>query len=145
MNLSPDSRVWVYKSSRRLTTEEQQFIQQELDTFISRWAAHGNQLFGKGAVREDWFVVLAVDEAKGAASGCSIDTSVQFMKALGEELNVNFFDRMKVLIKEGDHKSEIHFSELGNHPDAKVYHPMVRTLHALQNNWLVPVRSSGLI
>lgn len=141
-NLSPSSKVWVYKSNRELTASEQSFIKEELGIFIPQWASHGNQLFGGAEVVENWFVVLAVDETQSMASGCSIDTSVQFMKAVGKELNINFFDRMQVLIDNGGEKEEIHFSEIGNHPDAKIYNPLISSLEEFNSSWLIPVKES---
>ena len=141
-NLSPASKIWVYKSNRELTSSEQALIRKELDLFIPQWASHGNQLFGGAEVVENWFVVLAVDESQSMASGCSIDTSVQFMKALGKELNVDFFDRMQVLISKGEEKEQIHFSDIGNHSDAKLYNPLVTNLSEYSSNWLIPVKES---
>ncbi|MFK7784212.1 MAG: hypothetical protein AB8B56_03800 [Crocinitomicaceae bacterium] len=141
-NLSPSSKVWVYKSNRELTSSEQAFIREELDIFIPQWASHGNQLFGGAEVVENWFVILAVDETQSMASGCSIDTSVQFMKAVGKELNVDFFDRMKVLIEKNGTKEQVHFSEIGGHSDAKVYNPLISNLKEFKSNWLTPVSES---
>ena len=141
-NLSPSSKVWVYKSNRELTVPEQTFILKELDIFIPQWVSHGNQLFGGAEVVENWFVVLAVDETQSMASGCSIDTSVQFMKAVGKELNVDFFDRMQVLIDNAGEKEQVHFSEIGDHKEAKIYNPLISTLAEFNSNWLIPVMES---
>ena len=141
-NLSSSSKIWIYKSNRELTLSEQSFIREELDLFIPHWASHGNKLFGGAEVRENWFVVLAVDETQSTASGCSIDTSVQFMKALGKELNVDFFDRMHVLITNGEMKVHVHFSELGSHPDWELYNPLVSNLEEFNSRWLIPVKES---
>lgn len=141
-NLSPSSKIWIYKSNRELTASEQDFIRKELDIFIPQWAAHGNSLFGGAEVLENWFVVLAVDESQTMASGCSIDTSVQFMKALGKELNVDFFDRMQVLINLNGEKKQVHFSEISENPDAKIYNPLVSTLGEFHASWLIPVNES---
>ena len=141
-NLSPSSKIWVYKSNRELTSSEQELIRKELDIFIPQWASHGNKLFGGAEVVEDWFVILAVDETQSMASGCSIDTSVQFMKALGKELNVDFFDRMHVLIEREGAKEQIHFSEISDHVDAKIYNPLIQTVAEFRSAWLTPVSES---
>lgn len=141
-NLSPSSKIWIYKSNRELTPSEQTLIREELDLFIPQWASHGNKLFGGAEVRENWFVILAVDETQAMASGCSIDTSVQFMKALGKELNVDFFDRMHVLISKEGMKVQVHFSELGSHPDWDLYNPLVATLEEFNGKWLIPISES---
>ncbi len=141
-NLSPSSKIWIYKSNRELTASEQELIRKELDIFIPQWAAHGSSLFGGAEVLENWFVVLAVDESQTMASGCSIDTSVQFMKALGKELNVDFFDRMQVLMDLNGEKKQVHFSEIGENPDAKIYNPLVSSLGEFHSSWLIPVNES---
>lgn len=141
-NLSPSSKIWIYKSNRELTASEQELIRKELDIFIPQWAAHGSSLFGGAEVLENWFVVLAVDESQTMASGCSIDTSVQFMKALGKELNVDFFDRMQVLMDLNGEKKQVHFSEIGENPDAKIYNFLVSTLGEFHSSWLIPLNES---
>ena len=141
-NLSPSSKIWIYKSNRELTSSEQAFIREELNLFIPQWASHGNQLFGGAEILENWFVVLAVDETQSMASGCSIDTSVQFIKALGKELNVDFFDRMHVLIENGNGKEQIHFSDIGKYPNSKIYNPLVTNLADFKRSWLIPVKES---
>lgn len=144
-NLSPTSKIWVYKSNRELTSSDQAYIREELDTFIPQWASHGNQLFGGGEIVENWFVVLAVDESQSMASGCSIDTSVQFIKAVGKEINVDFFDRMHVLISNGDEKEQIHFSDISNYSDSKIYNPFVTNLADFNSKWLIPVKESQFV
>ena len=141
-NLSPSSKVWLYKADRKLTLPEQAFIEKELEIFIPQWASHGNKLFGAGQVAHDWFIILVVDETHSSASGCSIDTSVQFVKALGKELNIDFFDRMHVLIEQEGKQEQVHFSEISKHSEAKVYNPLISTLEDYRTNWLIKVSES---
>lgn len=144
-SLSPTAKVWIYTSNRELSAPEQAFIREELSRFIPQWASHGNQLFGAAEVVENWFVVLAVDESKSMASGCSIDTSVQFIKAIGKELSIDFFNRMNVIITNNDEKRVIHFSEITNFPDWKIYNPLISTLSEYHSNWPQPISESQFI
>ena len=141
-NLSPNSRVWVYKSDRPMTTVEKNVIKEELNNFIPQWAAHGNKLFGGAEVVNDWFVVMAVDESQALASGCSIDSSVKFIREIGERLTINFFDRMHVLISKGGIEQNIHFSALSNYQDWKIYDPMIENLSDYTSHWLVNINES---
>jgi len=143
--LPDSSRVWIYTSNRALTSEEQSQIKLKLNTFISEWAAHGSQLFGASDIIDDNFIVIAVDENHAGASGCSIDTSVRFVKDLGSQLNVDFFDRLNLVVKENDSITRVHISDLNNHLKGKVYNPMITSLGDLRNNWLVPVESSPFV
>ncbi len=48
-----------------------------------------------GEVLHHRFIVLAVDETRAGASGCSIDASVKFLQQLQGELKTDLFDRMQ--------------------------------------------------
>ena len=69
------------------------------------------------------------------ASGCSIDSSVQIMKSIGKAIDVDFFNRMNVLIEKEQELKEVHFSELSQFGDWKVFNPMITKLDELQNAW----------
>ena len=113
-NLPDHSRIWIYTSKTSLEPHRDQ-IEEKLKTFVQEWAAHGSQLIGDAAVMHDYFIVISVDESRVGASGCSIDTSVNFMKSLAEEFDLDLFDRMNVLIKEDGHNLIIRFNELSEH------------------------------
>lgn len=137
--LSDSSKVWIYTASRQLNPTELDFARKEIDIFTKNWAAHGSALQAMGDVLESRFVVLAVDEVTANASGCSIDTSVQFMKALGQELNIDFFNRMFFYTAELE---EIHFSDLAD-CNKEVYNVLAKNLGELRAQWLIP--AEGLL
>lgn len=141
----PDqSRVWIYTSDKSLD-EVEAAINDDLTSFIKEWAAHGNQLFGSGKILHHRFVVLCVDESKIPASGCSIDTSVHFIKSLQQKYDLNLFDRMHMVIeKDGDQKL-VHMSDLSEYADWQVYNPMVTTLGGMRTQWLIPVTASPFV
>jgi hypothetical protein len=87
------ARVWVYQTDRSLSESEVQYIQQTLDFQINNWAAHGAALVGAATVLHKRFVIVSVDENHNQASGCSIDASTNWLKNLGSEMCLNFFDR----------------------------------------------------
>jgi hypothetical protein len=138
------SRVWVYASNRALNSTESTFVQDEINEFVKQWATHGKELVAKGAVLFDRFIILAVDEKKVGASGCSIDSSVHFVKALGKELNVNFFDRLNLYIINDQEIKQIHISEMVNFAEWNLFDPMIANLEQLLNSWIVPVNESVL-
>ena len=141
----PESKVWIYASNRELTQKDQETITSELEPFISEWAAHGKGLLGKSSILENRFVVLVVDESKAMASGCSIDTSVRFMKDLGAKLNIDFFDRLKLYVEKDRHFDRVSLSELHEYGDWDVYNPMISSLKELRENWKIPVHSSPFV
>src|ERR1700744_1643759 len=102
MQFSENSRVWIYQSDKKLADADVQQIQQYLDNFTTQWTAHNNQLSAKAEIRYNRFLILIVDETQAGASGCSIDKSVNFMKKLEQEFNINLFDRFNLAYREAD-------------------------------------------
>ncbi len=100
INELPDNaRVWIYQADRLLTADEQAFLTEASQQFMAQWAAHGTPLTGTAQVLNGYFLVIGVDEAQAEASGCSIDKSVNFVKALGQKLNVDFFNRLNIAVE----------------------------------------------
>lgn len=138
----PESKVWIYTSNRFLTDDDVQIVESAMQEFIPQWAAHGNKLFGGHTIHKNRFVILAVDESNASASGCSIDSSVRFMKNLGAQLDVDFFQRMNLILEEQDTLKSVHVSDVKQFPEAFVYNPMVTKLSELNENWRIPVLES---
>lgn len=140
--LPASSKVWIYQSQTEIPMELQSELQSKLNLFISGWAAHGKELFGDATILENYFIVLAVDESKIRASGCSIDTSVHFMKQLAHNYNLELFNRLNVLIETEGNKSIVHFSNLSKYSNSFVYNPLIQSLDELRTNWKVRVSES---
>jgi hypothetical protein len=138
-NIFPDlpdsSRIWIYQSQIPISPEAQAEIQIKLNEFVHQWAAHKVQLYGAATILEDYFIVLAVDESMTMASGCSIDTSVHFIKTIEKEYNLNLFDRLNVLIEHNGKKKIVHFSDVINYSDAMFFNPMVKDLGEFRREW----------
>lgn len=136
----PDhSKVWLYQADRALTSTEKEWLQEVLTKFVAEWAAHGTKLAAAGEVVGDYHVVLAVDETAYGASGCSIDTSVRFIKGLGDELGINFFNRLNMLLEIEGKLQLVPFLQLSNYPSAQVFNPMIETLKEWRESWKIPV------
>lgn len=133
------AKVWLYQSDRAFTNAEKITMTQKLTDFISEWSAHGTKLKANGELIGDYHVVLAVDERVYGASGCSIDASVRFIKSLGEQFEIDFFNRMNFLVECDNGLKLVHFSELKNYPQAYFYQPIVQSLGDLRTNWRIKV------
>ena len=101
LTLSDGARVWIYRASRVLTSEECALVQNHLEAFTSTWAAHGKPLKAQTAILASQIVVLALDESDHAATGCSIDASVTALKGICDLAptlqDLDLFDRAWVL------------------------------------------------
>ncbi|GAB5418896.1 MAG: hypothetical protein Crog4KO_01230 [Crocinitomicaceae bacterium] len=141
-NLSAESKVWVYTADRTFTAADKEVIADAMSRFLPQWAAHGNSLFGDYTIERDRFLILAVDESQSGASGCSIDSSVRFIKDLGMHLNIDFFNRLNMVIEKEGALETVHVADLKSYPDATVFNPMITKLADLRANWQVKVSES---
>lgn len=143
MNLFPElpatSKVWLYAANREFTQEEEREAQHLLNQFIAEWAAHGSQLHGNAGILHKRFVILAVDQSKVYASGCSIDASTNFIKQLGKHFQIDFFNRLNVYIEHEGNIQSIHFSDLANFPEGRYFDLTVNQLDQIRSKWPVLV------
>ena len=146
---SPESRVWVYTANRPLTDAEVFSTQKALDAFVRQWTAHNQALLAKAEVFQNQFVVLMVDETRAGASGCSIDKSVHFLEGLGQELGVDFFERMRFAWSENGELLFADRAEFAAHvgdghisDETPVVNTLAQTKRELEEKWLVPFGKS---
>jgi hypothetical protein len=150
-NNMPDyARVWVYQANKNLTESEVGYIQQVLENQINNWAAHGASLAGSAQIFHNRFVVVAVDEMQNQASGCSIDASTRWLKELGADMNLDFFDRSVAFI----HNNEIKTVEMLKikglvaedilTPETLIFNNLVPNIHEFKNAWNVKASDSWM-
>jgi hypothetical protein len=94
-------------------------------------------------------LILIVDESQAGASGCSIDKSVNFMKQIGEQFNINLLDRFNLAYRDGEevlsaprHDFEAMIKQGNINTNTIVYNNMVQNLNELQTKWEVPFKDS---
>jgi len=149
MEFSQHSRVWIYQADKKLSDQEVQQIQQELDDFTISWTAHNAQLKAMAEIRYNRFLILIVDESQAGASGCSIDKSVHFMKQLEQRFNISLFDRFNLAYRDGKevrslprHAFEDMLKQGKINTETIVYNNMVQNVGELETKWEVPFKHS---
>lgn len=143
-HLPDNARVWLYQSNKALPLDTQENITKELQDFVASWAAHGSQLFGAAAAINERFLLVAVDEAKVPPSGCSIDSSVRFIKTLEKKYGIDLFSRINVFLLEEGKIMPLPYSELSNcNENVLVFDNLVQQLGEVRNNWPVALRTSN--
>lgn len=149
--LSPQARVWIYQSDRKLDEADISLIEEAAPAFLKSWATHGKPLKSSYRIFHQQFLVLAVEEAVQAASGCSIDSSVAFVRALEKELEVSFTDRSKVaFVLDGNVylealpalKSSIEKGRIT--ADTQTFNNLVSNKQELEEKWLLPAGETWL-
>ncbi len=99
----PDAaRVWVFGADRPLDTDAEARLRAGLDAFLEGWTAHRRELAAAADVREGRFVVVALDETRVPASGCSIDALLHRIRAMEEALGVRLADAAPVWYRAAD-------------------------------------------
>lgn len=144
------NKVWVYQADRFLSDSEVTQMQERLDDFVTSWTAHGSDLVGKGSFLQHLFLILEVDEAQAGVTGCSIDKSVHFIKSLGNEFAVDFFNRTKIAYLDATgniqlvnrDKFEALIQEEAVTKDTIVYNNLILDAAQLETTWEVPLRES---
>lgn len=148
----PDhARVWVYQSDRELSKEEAENLEHQAIQFVSAWTAHGAGLMSSARVFHQRFLVLSVDEQHASASGCSIDSSVRYIKSAEQTFGINFFDRTLVAFLQADGISIQPINRLKElatqgviGPENITFNNLVETMGELRKSWKVKVAESWL-
>ncbi len=98
-------KLWLYLAPRPFSEDEEVYIQQQSAFFLNSWNNHGNVLSGKIFIIEHQILALIADENVYPVSGCSIDKSVNFVKDLSSNLNIDMLDRSLIIFKkDGENK-----------------------------------------
>jgi len=150
-NFSPDSKVWVYQSSRLFSLSEALEIEALLNKFSAEWRSHGAEVNAYCNLFFGQFVVLMADETNVGVGGCSTDSSVRFIKELGQKFGVDFFDRTSMAFLVKDKIQILPLNQLQYAFDngfidqgTFYFNNLVQTKRELENNWVIPVKDSWL-
>ena len=148
-NLPKNSRVWIYQSDREFTIKEIEFISVRAEDFINQWTRHGDDLKGSFTIKYNQFLVLAVDESFNNVSGCSIDSSVRFIKQLENELQLDLMDKMNITFKDNQNINLVKLPDFQKYIKDKkvtsetiVFNNMVSSKEDFESKWEVPAKQS---
>ncbi|MDX5419853.1 MAG: hypothetical protein LPK09_11605, partial [Hymenobacteraceae bacterium] len=122
-----------------------------LQRFATEWSSHGKGLQASAGLLHDRFLVIGNNESATAASGCSIDASVRFVRELEQRLGVSFFDRSQLAFLEEGEVITVPLTEMktkvasGNiNKDTLYFDILVNNFEELQQAWPKPAGSSWL-
>ena len=145
------SRVWVYQASTPLTDKQVDTLNNAIKAFCGEWEAHKQPVKACGAVLHGLFLLLIADEAYHEVSGCSIDSSVRFVKNAGEQTGIDFFNRLNVAVFMNDHWQLIPQNRVKQMLAAgeiqasdRVFNYQVATKSQLEQEFSVPLSESWL-
>ncbi|OIQ28542.1 MAG: ABC transporter ATPase [Bacteroidetes bacterium MedPE-SWsnd-G2] len=147
--LPDESRVWIYQANRSFSVEELDRIENQVETFLTNWAAHGSDLNAGYTIKYKRFIVIGLNQSINTATGCSIDSSVQFIQQLEKEYNVDLMDKMNVSFKQGEFVAYKPLSDFRKMVKQKsvndktiVFNNLVTNVAEFKENWEVPASES---
>lgn len=148
--LPDDARLWVFNAARELTAPERDDLLSAVDGFLETWAAHGTPLFSGRELRDGRFLLVAVDERRAGASGCSIDALVHALTAIETRMNTQLLDnaplhyRVDAAVRRVSRAQFQQLVDAGEVDlDTIVFDGAVATLGAVrQGRWEKPARAS---
>jgi hypothetical protein len=148
-SLPEESKIWIYQSNRKFSDAEFEEINTALPLFLENWAAHGKSLEASYQLKYNRFIIIAVNQENQAATGCSIDASVNFIQSLEQKYSVDLLDKMNVTFKVGDHvahKQLIDFKKMAKEKavteNTIVFNNLVNTVLEYNESWEVPAMDS---
>jgi len=147
--MSPQARMWIYQSSEPIVATKVESIRNRLQEFTEQWAAHQQPLAAWGEVLHSRFIVLGVDGRYNQPSGCSIDESVAFIRALEQEFALELFDRMTFSYQKDGQVYTVpreqfqHLYQSGEISDqTMVFDNLVSSKEDFDDHWLKPLAQS---
>ena len=100
--ISDDSRLWVYGSETKLTSEQKEYILQKIEDYLKDWEYHKKPLTAAVTILKDHFIIVALDSLEYGVGGCSIDSLQRILQELEKELNISLLNRLNVFCRIDD-------------------------------------------
>lgn len=147
----PDnSKIFVFQSNKFISDDGVKLINQKMSKFIENWTVHGKDLKAAFQIVSPLFIIVAVDESLAKLSGCSKDALTNEIKAIGNILDVDFFDRTTIayhpsdeeiaLVNLAEFKEKLQKDEIRQ--NTMVYNNLIETKADLKHSWQIPVKDS---
>jgi len=151
--LDSSSRVWIYQADRDFTYDELDEAREMIEGFLKNWTSHNQQLNTYANIFHRRYLALFVDESNSSsASGCSIDSSVHFVKSLEDKFGIDFFNRN--LYSHFDSDENIHVESLDHFKEkykngvvtdqTLVFDHLVKTKKDFLESWIIPLEKSWI-
>jgi hypothetical protein len=147
--LQESSRVWIYQANREFKQSEFDNISIILHKFVSNWKRHGENLRASFKLKYNKFIILAVDESYNDVSGCSIDSSVQIIREIQNEFNIDLLNKMIVSFKDGENINTVSLKEFKEFArmhkidnNTVVFNNLINSKAEFENDWEITAGKS---
>jgi len=140
-NITADqSRIWIYAAEQKLTNKQENYILKSISDHLQNWEAHKVPLTAGVTILENHFIIIALDETKNGASGCSIDTLQNKIQNLEKELSISLLNRLNIFCRIGDTIKCIPTTKLAEHVNKEtLFYDLTTQKKSELSNWLKPI------
>tara|TARA_B100000401_G_scaffold206128_1_gene139094 strand:- start:1170 stop:1634 length:465 start_codon:yes stop_codon:yes gene_type:complete len=94
--ISDESKVWIYSSEKKLNMNQIEYIENKISNHLVNWQSHKKDIEAAVQIVENRFLIIAVDETKVSASGCSIDSLYRLIQDIELQLSISLLNRLNV-------------------------------------------------
>ena len=94
--LPEESRIWLYAAEIALSKDNQNYILNFISEHLKDWNAHKQPLTAGVTILQNHFIIIALDESKHRASGCSIDILQKSIQKIEKELSISLMNRLNI-------------------------------------------------
>tara|TARA_B100001758_G_scaffold247628_2_gene266252 strand:+ start:4730 stop:5197 length:468 start_codon:yes stop_codon:yes gene_type:complete len=139
-SISDESRLWVYGSESNLTNDQQAVIISKISEYLKTWDYHNNPLTASLIIKEDRFIIIALDDSEFGVGGCSIDSLQRIIQELEQELSISLLNRLNIFCRIDNMLRCISTLKLSEHANNKTlfYDLTIQKKNEL-SNWLKPI------
>jgi len=148
-SLEDSSSVWIYQSNREFSNNEVIEITDKTKEFIEDWLGHGDQIKASFQIKYNQFIMIAADQNYNEVSGCSIDSSVNFIKDIEKEFQLDLTNKLNISFKHGDNINIVSMADFQKYAKQHkitsktvVFNNMVTKVGDLAENWEVTADKS---
>lgn len=134
------SRIWIYAAEQELTNDQENYILKSISTHLQNWEAHQAPLTAGVAILEKHFIIIALDETKNGASGCSIDTLQNKIQEIEKELSISLLNRLNIFCRIGNAIECIPTVKLAERANKEtLFYDLTIQKKSELSNWLKPI------
>jgi hypothetical protein len=151
-DIADSSRLWIFQINRPLTVLESEYLSGQTNRFLASWAAHGTGLVAAFSIVKNRFLLIAADESKANASGCSIDSMTHFLKDMQTQIDIDFFDRSQVIYQTKESLKSLPFIKIREmlssgelSGETLIFNTVLQQKGELSNQFIIAAKDSWLM
>ncbi|WP_456463072.1 ABC transporter ATPase [Lutibacter sp.] len=149
--ISQNSKLWIFPSSRKFYPKELPEIKNNIEDFLTNWLHNSVPLKCAYQLKHDRFILVAVDDTENNLSIEAHNLLIEFIQELEKSLKVILLDKINVCYKQGEfvqYKDLKDFKKMikskGVSQKTIVFNNLITTKGELKQNWEINIMDSWL-